>query len=105
MKKNKSTLPTNLNFENARMRVISSFLPNGSITWMFSSFVILFFSFFSIAFLYIIGNVDRSLFLILIATLTLLICMYSMIAGIFLFAHKNPFYQEWKDRLGYDDKN
>ncbi len=105
MKRNNSTLSPNIDFEKARLRVISSMLPNGSIGWMFSSFAILFLSYFSIAFLFIMGNVDRSLFLILIATLTLLICMYSLIAGIFLFAHKNPFYQEWKDRLGYDDKN
>ncbi|NCN10576.1 MAG: hypothetical protein GW938_12105 [Leptospira sp.] len=92
-----------LGFTKVRTRVLNSLMPKRSITWVFSSFMLLFISLFTITIVYVLGSIDRSLFLVLIATSTLLLCMYSLIAGIFLFSHKNPFYQEWKDRLGYED--
>ncbi|MCZ8238477.1 MAG: hypothetical protein O9346_12945 [Leptospiraceae bacterium] len=92
-----------IDFTKVRTKVLLTLMPKRSITWVFSSFMLLFLSLFTITLVYVLGSIDRSLFLVLIATSTLLLCMYSLIAGIFLFAHTNPFYQEWKDRLGYED--
>jgi hypothetical protein len=90
--------------EAVQMRLLSNLLPVNSVKWLLSFYGCIFFSIIGLGFSYSEEWIDKNLFFILLFTVTIGVCMYAIIGGIFLFAHKNPYLNEWKDKFGFHEK-
>lgn len=84
-------------------KIMSKIISSQTVKWMISAYIFLSLSIFGLVMLYIELEIKQSLFLILLATITVVFCMHTLIAGIFLFSHKNPYLKSWKDWFGYYD--
>lgn len=47
--------------------------------------------------------IDKLVFLILVLSFTLSYCYFLMLGGIYFFSLKNPYLNEWKEKLGYHE--
>jgi hypothetical protein len=88
-----------------KTRVLAKLLPAHSYSWIFSSFGILFFSLGAITISYFRGGMEKVLFLSLVGTIVFSLCLFSILAGIFLFSHADTHQSEWKERLGFDKQS
>lgn len=101
-----STIPLSQSLETGiRIRILKSLLPAHTIKWLFGIYGFLFLTIPGLGFVYSSYSwMDTELFLIALFTITFAGCMYTILGGIYLFAHKNPYLNEWKEKLGYHEK-
>jgi uncharacterized membrane protein len=84
-------------------RILASLLPAHSLKWLSLGYVLILLTPISSIFFYRNEWIEKQLFYILILTLTLFFCIFMIVGGIFLFAHRIPYLNEWKEKLGYHE--
>lgn len=84
-------------------RILASLLPAHSLKWLSVGYVLILLTPIFSIFFYRNDWIEKQLFYILILTLTLFFCIFMIVGGIFLFAHKIPYLNEWKEKLGYHE--
>lgn len=87
-----------------RHRILATLMPAHSLKWLF-----VFYAFFVLVILGLAHSFHNSLipkdvFLSLLVTFTLFMCIYTGLSGIFFFSNSHPYLNEWKDKLGYNEK-